>query len=67
MSNFTDQVLRQAVDDLANALQSAILLAQCLDAQLGASSQDAKALRQAVTRAAVILRDLQPRREGPPA
>lgn len=66
MNNLTDPVLQRAVAELANALQSAVLLAQVLDDQLGVSSQDARALRQAVTRAAVILRDLQPQPEGPP-
>lgn len=57
--------LRDAIDALANALQSAVLLSSRLRAHLDTGGQDAAALHDAITRAVSTLKALQPdAREG---
>lgn len=52
--------LRDVIETLANALQSAVLLSSRLRRELETSGQEAAALHEAVTRAALTLRSLHP-------
>lgn len=52
--------LRNTIDALANALQSAALLSSRLRQQIESDGRDAAALDEAITRAVSALRQLQP-------
>ena len=56
----SDANLRQAIDELANALQTAVLLAGQLATNLRTDANDADRLRDAVSRATAALRTLRP-------
>jgi hypothetical protein len=56
-----DPVIKQAIDDLANALQTAVLVSERLHVALSNRTEDTAALQHALKRAAVTLRRLQPR------
>lgn len=56
--------LQEAIDALANALQSAVLLSGRLRAQFETGGQDAAALHDAITRAVSTLKTLQPNARG---
>ena len=55
-----DNDIRQVLDDIANALQPALLLATKLRRELGDSAEDAVLLEGALDRAARALSRLQP-------
>jgi len=57
-----DNDLRQALDELANAIQPALLLSTKLRRDLGDHADDAVRLEGALVRAARVLRRLQPRK-----
>jgi hypothetical protein len=59
--------LDRAVDELANALQVAAVLATRLRATVGTATQDAADLESAVEKAVRALKSLQPSGNGPPA
>ena len=56
-----DATVKQVVDDLANALQTAVLVATRLVAHTSANADDAATLQRALRRATQTLRRLQPR------
>ena len=58
-----DPLVRQVVDDIANALQTAIGMATLLRRQSHAVADDAIALETAIGRAVAALRRLQPTRK----
>jgi len=58
---FDDATLKQAIDDLANALQTAVLVSARLQAALSINLDDATILERALQRAATTLQRLQPR------
>lgn len=51
--------LREALDQIANALQPAIVIADQLQEASEATARDASIIRAALTRAVAILRDVQ--------
>jgi len=55
-----DSELRQALDEIANALQPALLLSTKLRRELGDKAEDAVRLEGALDRAARALRKLRP-------
>jgi hypothetical protein len=55
-----DSELRQALDEIANALQPALLLSTKLRRELGEKVEDAVCLEGALDRAARALRQLRP-------
>jgi type II secretory pathway component GspD/PulD (secretin) len=59
--SFDELTLKQAIDDLANALQAAVVISERLQATLSSTNQDTATLQQALRRAAVTLHRLQPR------
>ena len=59
----TDPNLRAIIEELANALQSVLLLSARLEPDLRQSSRDAGQLYEAVSRAARAIQELQPRRD----
>jgi hypothetical protein len=54
-----DPRLRETLDELANALQTAVLLAGRLQGDLSANAQNATTLHQAVARAVAALETLR--------
>lgn len=56
-----DATIKQVIDDLANALQTAVLASTRLQATLTNANDDATALHHALHRATLTLRRLQPR------
>ena len=56
--------LRNVVDELANTLQTAIILAASLATGLRADAHDADVLYEAITRASAALRRLTPTNGG---
>ena len=54
-----DPRLRELLDELANALQTAVLVSARLQGDLDANAQDATTLHQAVTRAVTALETLR--------
>jgi hypothetical protein len=64
MSPRDRRVLRQAVDDLAHALQIAIGLATMVRRTMQDTADDAVTLEAAIGRAVSALRRLQPRGKG---
>ena len=56
-----DATIKQAIDDLANALQTAVLVSTRVHAALSGANDDAAALQQALRRAHATLQRLQPR------
>lgn len=57
-----EKELRQALDEIANALQPAVLLSTKLRRELGDTAEDALRLEGALGRAARALRKLRPQR-----
>jgi hypothetical protein len=57
-----DKELRRALDEIANAIQPALLLTTKLRRDLGDHADDAVRLEGALERAASVLRRLQPRK-----
>jgi hypothetical protein len=51
--------LREALDEIANALQPAVTVAGQLQRSSAAAAQDAAVVENALTRAVAILKDLQ--------
>ena len=64
MTPFDPEQVRKAIDELANTLQTAIVLAAKLATSLRADAHDADVLYDAITRATVALRRLTPRNGG---
>ena len=56
-----DVTVKRVVDDLANALQTAVLVAARLHARAAEDRDDAATLQKALRRATTTLRRLQPR------
>jgi hypothetical protein len=56
-----DKELRRALDEIANAIQPALLLSTKLRRELGSNAEDAVQLEAALDRAVRTLRELQPR------
>ena len=56
-----DAMVKQAVDDLANALQAAVLVVTRLESHTAAAADETATLRQALRRATQTLHRLQPR------
>jgi hypothetical protein len=56
--------LREVLDELANALQTGLLLAGKLATGLRADAHDADVLYQAITRASTVLQRLRPKGDG---
>ena len=54
--------LRRALDEIANAIQPALLLSTKLRRELGSNAEDVVRLEAALDRAARALRRLQPRK-----
>ncbi len=60
MDDLTPEHVRAVVDELANALQTAVLLAAKLATSLRADAHEADVLYQTVTRATTALQRLRP-------
>ena len=58
---FDDATVKLTIDELANALQTAVLASTRLQATLTSANDDVTALYDALHRAAATLRRLQPR------
>jgi len=56
-----DATVKQVVDELANALQAAVLVVMRLESHTAGTNDDAVTLRQALRRATLTLQRLQPR------
>ena len=54
-------MVKQAIDDLANALQTAVLVVTRLESHAAAAADETATLRQALSRATQTLQRLQPR------
>ena len=61
-----DSPLQPIVDELANALQATVLLAEYLQLAASASAQDATALTRSLRRATDALQKLRAQREPTP-
>jgi hypothetical protein len=59
-----DGTLREVVDELANALQTGLVLAGQLATGLRADAHEADVLYQAISRASTALRRLRPNGDG---
>jgi hypothetical protein len=55
-----EKELRQALDEIANALQPALLLSTNLRRQLGERAEDAVRIERALDRAVRVLRRIRP-------
>jgi hypothetical protein len=62
MANDDPTRLRDTLDQIANALQPAILVAGQLQRASAAAAQDAATVDHALTRVATILKNVQPER-----
>lgn len=60
----TRKQLGRALDELANALQVAVGLADTLRRQTQTTANDTIAIEAAITRAALAIKRLQPRHRG---